>query len=127
MVKSSRSGDDGKARKYWYNREREEAAAALVGELLTLRMTDVDIWIIGTWVWATGDTKPHRAGLKALKMRWHSKRVCWYWSPPGYRSRYNSRASLADLADTYGARQFAHDQRETEASSDDDNRKVAVA
>ena len=33
----------------------------------------------GTWLWASGDTKPHKDALKALGFRWSKKRTAWYW------------------------------------------------
>ena len=108
-------GDDGITRAYWYHAGREAGAVEVLDKLIALRMADVDIWLIGTWVWAAGNTRPYRGPLKATGLRWHSKRAAWYWAPPGRRSRYNARASLADLADTYGAEHFAAEQAERES------------
>jgi hypothetical protein len=57
--------------------------------------------LIGTWVWITGDTKPHKEVLKELKCRWHSQRACWYFHPSGSRS-WGGGGSLEELAEKYG-------------------------
>jgi len=90
---------------YRYEYEREQAIIETISELLKLKMDDVEIWLIGLWVWIVGDTKPHKEELKALKCRWHSKRRCWYWKP--YEDRtYYSKKSLGSLAARYGATRF---------------------
>ena len=110
-------GSDGEAHTYYYHQAREQGAVEIIDRLLALHLPDdVEIWLIGTWVWVVGETKPHRAAFKALKLRWHTKRVAWYWCAPGRRTRYNSATTLAGLAETYGARRFAQDQREREAA-----------
>lgn len=44
-------------------------------------MTDVYFNIEGTWMWVSGDTKPHREELKRLGLRWAPKRKMWYKKP----------------------------------------------
>ena len=45
----------------------------------------IEIEVCGSWVWVSGDTKPHKERLKALGFCWHSKKHCWYKSSNGYR------------------------------------------
>ena len=90
---------------YRYEYEREQAIIEKINELLKLKMDDVEIWLIGLWVWIVGDTRPHKEALKALKCTWHSKRKCWYWKPYDERAFY-SRQSLGALASLYGATRF---------------------
>jgi len=101
---------------YRYEYEREQAIIDKINELLKLQMVDVEIWLIGLWVWIVGDTRPHKEELKALKCRWHSKRKCWYWKP--YQDRtYYSKQSLGSLAARYGATRF---------ESESDNKPVTA-
>ena len=89
----------GKDRNYYYNRQREADCMAKLHELLIAGLVGCEIWLIGTWLWVTGETKEHREALKALKLRWHSKRVAWYWHAPSKRRySYNAKATLSDLA-----------------------------
>ena len=46
----------------------------LINELL--KLDDIDIEIIGCFVWVSGNTKPHKERLKELKFKWHSKKKC---------------------------------------------------
>lgn len=44
-------------------------------------MADVWFTIEGTWMWVSGNTKPHREELKRLGLRWAPKRKMWYKKP----------------------------------------------
>lgn len=44
-------------------------------------MADVEYNIEGTWLWVSGNTKPHREELKRLGLRWAPKRKMWYKKP----------------------------------------------
>lgn len=44
-------------------------------------MADVELEIEGTWMWVSGNTKPHREELKKFGLRWAPKRKMWYKKP----------------------------------------------
>ena len=113
------TGTDNRQHTYYYNESREQAVMDKISHLLGLRLpSDVTIDLVGTWVWVYGNTRPHRAALKAAKCRWHSKRNRWYWRQPGGRKRkYNSHASFSDLQNAYGSRQFHADDETTAAAA----------
>ena len=70
-------------------------------ELIGLQLPEVDIYLIGLWIWIVGDCKPSKEKLKALGCWWHAKRKCWYYKPAGVFMR-GSKGSLDDLAKKYG-------------------------
>ena len=96
------TGSDNKPHTYYYSQDKEQAVMDKIAELLALNLTGVEILLVGTWLWVTGDTKPVKTALKSVKMRWHSKRKMWYWHTPQYKRRYNSKATFGDICDTYG-------------------------
>lgn len=94
-------GSDGKTHRYKYSRETEQALMAKIAELAALKISGVEVLLIGTWLWVSGDTKPHKDALKTAGLRWHATRGCWYFNPtPG--KYYGSNASLNELAAQYG-------------------------
>lgn len=114
-------GDDGKTHTYRYNAEQESGAMAVIADLLRLRMTDVDILLIGSWVWVIGATKPHKEQIKGIgkasetySCDWHKERVCWYFKPTNYRS-FSSNADLGTLAARYGYKVFSGDDSKAAA------------
>lgn len=108
-------GTDGVDRTYNYNSATEQAIMDKVAETLSRRIIsgNVNLDLIGLWLWVTGDTKPVKETLKELGYRWHSKRTCWYWKPYASRTRYNGKASLSDLAAIYGSRSFRNEESDS--------------
>ena len=112
---SQGAANDGRERTYYYNEQRENEAAAKLMELVKLRLpADIEIWLIGSWVWVWGDTKPHKEKLKAIGLRWHSKRSAWYWRDPKSKRYSRSNGSLEDLATKYGAYAPTREREEEE-------------
>lgn len=96
-------GSDGVEHTYKWDEETEQKLIEMIDKLLSLKMEDVDIDLIGIWIWITGKTKPHRKALgkDGLKCSWHSTRQAWYYKP--YEGKHwGSDASLEELAETYG-------------------------
>jgi len=95
---------------YYYNEDVEQALMEKIYELLGLNMSDVEVALIGVWIWITGsNTKTYKESLKALKCRWHSKRKCWYFQNGKKRKRYAKNFSMDDMANKYGYKSFEND------------------
>lgn len=102
--------DRGQSHTYHYNEEKEQELIDKIGELLALHMQNIDIALIGVWIWITGETKQYKEQLKELRCKWHSKRKCWYFNN-GKKSRYNRKGSLNDLANKYGYKSFENNSQ----------------
>ena len=98
-------GFDGQPHEYHYNAAWEREVMQKVLELLSLRLDGIEVEMIGTWVWVSGDTKPVKDALKAHGLRWHSKRLMWYWHRPTYRHTY-SDVDTDTLRWMYGSKRF---------------------
>jgi hypothetical protein len=46
----------------------------------------LDIEICGSWIWVSGDTRPHREVLKAAGFKWAPKKLMWSYSPAGKKT-----------------------------------------
>ena len=107
--------EQGKEHTYYYNEEHEQQIADKIQELLSLRLPgDVEIALIGKWVWVTGNTKPHASKLNrktGIGLTFHKKRLCWYWKPYSQSGRYNQKANLGDLAKKYGYKKFQNEEK----------------
>lgn len=90
---------------YHYNAKVERDLMNKIAELLKLSMADVQVLLIGTWIWVKGDTKPYKDALKSLGLWWNSKRIAWSYHVGQWHGHY-SDASLNSLAHTYGVREF---------------------
>jgi hypothetical protein len=103
----SYTGDDQKEHIYKYHDELEEELAQKMMDLIALKMADVEIYLIGLWLWIIGDSKEYKDKLKALGCWWHPKRECWYFKPQQIKSK-RSKGSLEDLAKKYGIENVHH-------------------
>ena len=79
--------EQGTEHTYHYNEANEAAIAEKIQQLLSLRMKNVEVALVGTWIWVSGDTKPHskKLGRKkdadgnpvGLGLSWHGKKKMW--------------------------------------------------
>lgn len=74
------------------------AAIAAVVEL-----EGIAIEICGSWVWITGDTKPHKEAFKTAGYKWGAKKQAWYFRPAGYKSRGRGKWSLDEIREFHGS------------------------
>lgn len=72
----------------------------LIDELM--RMDDVEIEVIGCFVWVTGNTKQYKEQLKVLKFLWHSKKTAWYLKPQDYKRQSRKDYSFEEIRTMYG-------------------------
>jgi curved DNA-binding protein CbpA len=80
--------------------ETPEFFKDLIIELM--RLDGIIIEIIGCFVWVTGDTRPNKDRLKALKFQWHSKKTAWYLKPEDYKKRSHKNYELDEIRAMYG-------------------------
>lgn len=92
---------------YYYKSETEDAViakmAATIGSGI-LNNPAVELWLIGTWLWVKGDTRPHKEqlGRSGLGYNWNGSRECWQWHlPTGYRTK-SSPDGFESIAARYG-------------------------
>jgi hypothetical protein len=72
--------------------------------LETISQLNLTIEVCGTWVWVSGDTKPHREALKKSGFRWASKKAQWYFRPEDSKARrHNGSWSMDKIRSKYGS------------------------
>lgn len=67
-----------------------------------MRMQGIIIEIIGSFVWVSGDDKPHKEELKAMGFRWHTQKKEWMLPPKGYKKRSRREYSMDEIRDMFG-------------------------
>ena len=92
--------------------ETQEQFRDVVDALIRMKMENVNIELCGSFLWLTGNTKPHKDGIKALGFRWSKNKGSWYLSPPGYR-RFATKKdySMNDIRRMYGSAHVSHEER----------------
>ena len=64
----------------------------------------LNIEICGSWVWVSGNTKPHKEILKTAGYNWNSKKKMWSFRPADYRSYNKGKWSMDEIRQTYGSK-----------------------
>lgn len=80
-----------------------------------LKFGEIVVELCGSWVWVSGNTKPHREQLKALGLRWSQNKKQWYWhhEEPGRKWR-RGNTSMEEIRRKYGSQIFNGGREEFE-------------
>ena len=69
-------------------------------------LDDIVIEIIGSFVWISGNTYPHKDIIKSLDFKWSRNKSAWYLPPDGYRPRSRKDYSMDDIRNMYGSQEI---------------------
>lgn len=62
----------------------------------------VQIDIVGSWVWLTGNTYAYKDIIKGLGFKWANKKKAWYWHSDNDKCHRRSKMTLDEIKDKYG-------------------------
>ena len=83
-----------------FNFESDVVLRDVVNKIINF---NVEIEIIGCWIWVTGDTYPVKENLKKLNFQWSGKRKAWYFHSEPYKKRSKKILSLDEIRNYYGS------------------------
>jgi len=70
----------------------------------TLSYTNIDIEIIGSWIWITGNTYPIRKELDCLGLHYAKYKKAWYWHQGNYKKyRHNKDYTMDEIREMHGS------------------------
>ena len=64
---------------------------------------DINIEIVGCWIWVDGNTYNYKDSLKAVGFRWAREKKKWYFHTEAFRKRSHKKLSMEDIRDLYGS------------------------
>lgn len=82
----------------------------IIDELL--KIPNIEIELIGSFIWIGGDTRNAKDKIKEIRndlfkpAQWHKKKMLWYFAPSDYRKFSNREFSMDDLRTAYGSQTF---------------------
>lgn len=71
-------------------------------------LPDLDIEIVGSWIWIKGSTYPSKDRLKEIGCKWSSGKKAWFWNGQAKKSRSSSRNSMDKIRSKYGTSGVIH-------------------
>ncbi|PEK34080.1 molecular chaperone DnaJ [Bacillus pseudomycoides] len=66
---------------------------------------NVDIEIIGTWIWVSGSTYPIKEELKKLKFAYSRKKKAWYFYEGEYKKGHRKNFTMEEIREMHGVQQ----------------------
>ena len=85
-----------------YREYTAEEFADIINKVIHLDGIEIDI--VGTWVWLSGNTYPHRETIKAAGFFFSSKHKKWYYNGNTKKSRKHSRLTYEQVKDIHGCK-----------------------
>ena len=70
-----------------------------------IKIDGLEIEIVGSWIWLSGDTFNHKDKIKELGFSWSKSRKKWYKSPSKKHKR-GSGKNWEEITNTYGCSSF---------------------
>ncbi len=83
--------------------ETPEHFRNIITALFKLKMVSVEIEVIGTFLWVSGNTKEYKEQIKTLGFKWSQNKTAWYLAPAGYRKRNSKQFGLNEIRTMYGS------------------------
>lgn len=80
--------------------ETPEAFADIINKVVGL--DGVEIEIVGSWVWLSGNTYTHRETIKAAGFFFSSKHKKWYWNGGHKKSKKHSKLTYEQVKNLHG-------------------------
>lgn len=84
--------------------ETENFSENILGALKAVAGLGLEIELCGTWVWVSGDTKPHKDVLKAAKYKWAPKKQMWYFHSGERKSFSRGKFTIDEIRSMHGSR-----------------------
>lgn len=65
---------------------------------------DIEIEIIGSWIWIDGSTYPIKDILTSYKFKWSKSRKKWHWTPSeSFYIKSKKKLTFDDIRNKYGS------------------------
>lgn len=76
--------------------------------LAVMDLEGIEIELVGSWIWVSGNTREHKAVLKENGFLWASKKLMWYWRPEQYKSFSRKSKSMSEIRNKYGSEKIVN-------------------
>jgi len=84
--------------------EEDDFSENILNALRSVSGLGLTIEMCGTWVWVSGDTRPHKEILKANGFKWAPKKMMWYFHSGERKSYGRGKFSIDDIRVMHGSK-----------------------
>ena len=72
-----------------------------------IKFGDLEVVLVGSWLWVGGNTKAHKDELKAAGFRWSQNKSRWYWHHPEPNHKWRrGKSTMDEIRQKYGSQTF---------------------
>ena len=64
---------------------------------------EINIEIIGSWIWVDGNTRPYRKEFKEYGYHWGYEKKKWYFHTEAFRKKTKKKLSMEEIREYYGS------------------------
>ncbi len=79
----------------------------IINELVAIE--GIEIELIGSWIWISGETYPIKEILKELGFKYSSNKKMWYWHTGEFRKKSYKTLSIDDIRNLYESKRVKKD------------------
>lgn len=111
QLKNTHKNKDGET----YTKETNETPQEfkdIINQLFNLKMENVEIEIVGSFIWLTGNTKPYKEEIKELTFKYSAKKYAWYKAPSDYKKRSRKHYDMDTIRGMYGSQRVTPEKEE---------------
>lgn len=77
-----------------------------------IHLESIKIEIIGTWIWVSGDTYPHRTILRASGYEWSKSKKAWYHTGVKLEGKKRGHYNMNQLRNMFGSEEIETEKQE---------------
>ena len=68
-----------------------------------IHFNNIDIELIGAWIWLSGNTYAHKKELKEFGFKYAGQKKMWCWHSEAFRKKSHKTLSMDDIRNYYGS------------------------
>lgn len=68
-----------------------------------IHFEEIDIELVGAWIWVSGNTYACKKDLKEIGFRWASQKKMWYWKSEIFKKKSRKILNMDDIRNYYGS------------------------
>jgi hypothetical protein len=84
--------------------ETENFGENIMNALRVIADLGLNIELCGTWIWVSGDTKPHKEILKSAGYKWAPKKMMWYYHSGERKSYSRGKYTIDEIRTIHGSK-----------------------
>lgn len=92
-----------------YDFEADEKLREVLQKIINF--ANINIEIVGCWLWVDGNTYEYKDTLKALGFKWAREKKKWYFHSEVFRKRSKRKLSMDDIRNLYGSTEVQTEER----------------